>query len=49
MLVIASGEQAAECSAAFSRALKSLNVMSWEEACELNPSLGGAAPQVAAE
>jgi AhpD family alkylhydroperoxidase len=29
--------------------VKSLNVLSWEEACELNPSLTAATPQVAAE
>ncbi len=29
--------------------VKSLNVLSWEEACALNPRLSGAAPQVAAE
>ena len=29
--------------------VKSLNVISWEEACELNPRLAAGAPQVAAE
>jgi hypothetical protein len=29
--------------------VKSLNVVSWEEACELNPRLSGATAQVAAE
>jgi hypothetical protein len=29
--------------------VKSLNVLSWEEACELNPKLNAGAAQVAAE
>ena len=29
--------------------VKSLNVLSWEEACELNPELGTTPPRVAAE
>jgi len=29
--------------------VKSLNVLSWEEACELNPALNAAAARVAAE
>jgi hypothetical protein len=29
--------------------VKSLNVLSWEEACELNPKLNAGATQVAAE
>jgi AhpD family alkylhydroperoxidase len=29
--------------------VKSLNVLSWEEACELNPRLGATSPRVAAE
>jgi alkylhydroperoxidase family enzyme len=29
--------------------VKSLNVISWEEACELNPRLAAGAPQAAAE
>jgi hypothetical protein len=29
--------------------VKSLNVLSWEEACELNPNLNSGAAQVAAE